>query len=855
MKGFFSAEEMGKPDFCDECGLFRTCKTPKMSYTGNGKKKTLIIAEAPGEEEDLQGIQLIGQAGQLLRTCLKNLKLDLDNDFWKLNSVNCRPPKNRKPTKKEIQYCKPNVEKVIKELKPSFIWLMGGVAIDSFFLELFSGEQSISKWRRYLIPFHKYNCWVIPMYHPSYINRVKDPKLQMVFENDLQYAASCLNLERPVQIDYDSKVKKLTNFSEVMEELDKLNKAETMFFDYETSSLNPYNGNQKIWSVSFATNSEEAFAFPLHYPGAWGEVELFAIEKMWQAVLENPEVKKSAHHLKFEDKWGRGVLKTKTQGWEWCTMTTQHILDDRPETTGLKFQVFARYGILDYEKDVQKYLQETDENGWNLFSKCPLPKLLQYGGLDSLFGYQLLEAQKAEIKQKKVLQKGNSLFLEGLQTLCDIEENGIGANQEYYKQEYENLSNKIKSIELLLYKCPEAAIFKNHTGHQLNLKSTKDLNLLLYDLLNLIPTKFTDKGKNSVDFESLNLIQTDFTRNLIVYRKLLKTRDTYLAQFLREICPDGRIHPTFNLHFARTFRSSSNNPNFQNIPIRDSEAKKSCRMGLIPSKGNQIAEIDFASLEVRIMACHTNDPVLINYIYDKTTDMHRDQAIDILQLPASEITKELRFHTKNSIVFAFFYGSWYKPCAEGFWKAIKDLKTKSGVDIYAHLRNKGLDYYKVGNPLEPASPFEQHLQRIETKFWMKYKVTKEWTEYEENFYLRHGYVELKTGFRRGGYLRRNQITNTPVQGSAFHCLLWSLIELKKDLKKKNLKTKSIGQIHDSIVLDVVPNEAQEIAKMAREIMTVRLRETWDWITVPLDIEIEMTPVDGAWLAKDEYKED
>jgi DNA polymerase I-like protein with 3'-5' exonuclease and polymerase domains len=79
--------------------------------------------------------------------------------------------------------------------------------------------------------------------------------------------------------------------------------------------------------------------------------------------------------------------------------------------------------------------------------------------------------------------------------------------------------------------------------------------------------------------------------------------------------------------------------------------------------------------------------------------------------------------------------------------------------------------------------------------------------------------------------------------------------LNKDLKKKNLKTKSTGQIHDSIVLDVVPNEAQEIAKMAREIMTVRLRETWDWITVPLDIEIEMTPVDGAWLAKDEYKED
>jgi len=856
MKGFFSAEEMGKPDFCDECGLFRTCNSPKMSYTGNGKKKTLIIAEAPGEEEDLQGIQLIGPAGQLLRNSLQSLKLDLDNDFWKLNSVNCRPPKNRKPTKKEIQHCRPNVEQVIQQLKPTFIWLMGGVAIDSLFMDIISGEQSIGKWRRYVIPFHKYNAWVIPMYHPSYINRNKDAKLKMVFENDLQYAASCLNFERPIKIDYDSKVKQLTNFSEVMEALYKVdNEAKEIFFDYETSSLNPYNGNQKIWSVSFATNSEEAFAFPLHHPNAWGEIELFAIEEMWKGILKNPEIKKSAHHLKFEDKWGRGVLKTKTQGWEWCTMTTQHILDDRPETTGLKFQAFVRWGVLDYEKDVQKYINETDEKGYNKLYLCPIPKLLQYGGLDSLFGFKLLEEQKSQMQRQKVLQKGNSLFIEGMQALCDVEENGIGADTNYYVGEHKRLSSQIQDLESLLANSIEARTYFQNAGVALNVKSTKDLNYLLFDLLKLTPTKLTDGGKNSVDFESLALIETDFTRNLIKYRKLLKTRDTYLAQFLREICPDGRIHPTFNLHFARTFRSSSNNPNFQNIPVRDKEAKRSCRQGLIPSKGNQIAEIDFASLEVRIMACYSHDPVLMSYIYDKTTDMHRDQAIEILQLPANEVTKELRFHSKNSVVFAFFYGSYATPCAEGMWKAIKDLKTTSGVDIYKHLESKGLEYFKVANPKEPPSPFEAHMQRIENKFWTKYKVTKQWVEEVEQFYLRHGYVELKTGFRRGGYLRRNQITNTPVQGSAFHCLLWSLIELNKDLKKKNLKTKIIGQIHDSIVLDVVPNEAQEIAILAREIMTVRLREAWDWIIVPLDIEIEMTPVDGAWLEKDEYKED
>jgi uracil-DNA glycosylase family 4 len=691
MKGFFSAEEMGKPDFCDECGLFRTCNSPKMSYTGNGKKKALIIAEAPGEEEDLQGIQLIGQAGQLLRSCLKSLKLDLDNDFWKINSVNCRPPKNRKPTKKEIQHCKPNVEKVIEELKPTFIWLMGGVAIDSLFLDIVSGEQSIGKWRRYVIPFHKYNAWVIPMYHPSYVNRNKDAKLKMVFESDLQYAASCLSMDRPTPFDYENRVKKLTVFHDVITELENAHKAETIFFDYETSSLNPYQKDQKIWSVSFATNSEEAFAFPFHYPGAWDEIELSAIELMWKSILEDPDIKKVAHHLKFEDKWGRGVLNVKTQNLHWCTMTTQHILDDRPETTGLKFQAFVRWGVLDYEKETQKYIQETDEKGYNKLYLCPIPKLLQYGGLDSLFGFKLLEEQTRQIKRQKVLQKGNALFLHGIRALCDIEEAGIAADTNYYRAEHKRLSEQIYGLESLLANSNEARLYLQNAGVALNVKSTKDLNYLLFDLLKLTPTKLTDGGKNSVDFESLALIETDFTRDLIKYRKLLKTRDTYLAQFMREICPDNRIHPTFNLHFARTFRSSSDHPNFQNIPVRDKEAKRSCRQGLIPSKGNQIAEIDFASLEVRIMACYSNDPVLMSYIYDKTTDMHRDQAIEILVLPASEITKELRFYSKNSVVFAFFYGSYATPCAEGMWKAIKGLKTVSGVDIYKHLESKGLE--------------------------------------------------------------------------------------------------------------------------------------------------------------------
>src|SRR5512135_3881384 len=95
IKGFFSDEELkeigidvGGPN-CAECKRNLTVKTPKMDYTGQGLKKTLLIAEAPGEEEDLEGVQLIGPAGQVLRKHLKPLGFDLDRDFHKINACNC----------------------------------------------------------------------------------------------------------------------------------------------------------------------------------------------------------------------------------------------------------------------------------------------------------------------------------------------------------------------------------------------------------------------------------------------------------------------------------------------------------------------------------------------------------------------------------------------------------------------------------------------------------------------------------------------------------------------------------------------------------------------------------------------
>ena len=102
-----------------------------MPVTGKGRKKILIIAEAPGEKEDLQGVQLIGQSGQFLRRSLRHIGISLDQDCWKTNAVLCKPPDNEGPNNLQIEACRPNLKKTIDDLKPNVIIPLGGIATNA----------------------------------------------------------------------------------------------------------------------------------------------------------------------------------------------------------------------------------------------------------------------------------------------------------------------------------------------------------------------------------------------------------------------------------------------------------------------------------------------------------------------------------------------------------------------------------------------------------------------------------------------------------------------------------------------------------------------------------------------------
>lgn len=749
--GFFDKKEI---NYCNECGLNSSCKNPEMEFTGEGKLKTLIINKETSKADDEEGFQMAGESGVYFRDLLEEQGYDLEIDFWKTNVLKCKT--NKKPSKKQLKLCKHLLDKEIKELKPNFIILLGATAVESFYQGKFS-KTGITRWRRFCVPDPETNAWILPLYHPNYIlQNEKDKGLEITFKNDLIWVLSCLKRNPPEFSDFESQVECLVDIDKIEKVLNNiLEKEKIIAFDYETTGIKPYNPGHAIVSIGIATETK-AYSFPYQYINHFNDTEQAVIYNLWRQILNKEGLLKVLHNYKYEEIWSRNIFNKNIKDVHWCTMNTAHILDDRQGVTGLKFQTYVNYGFANYEEKSKQYIEADKENEFNRMNEMPLNDLLMYNGLDALFTMKLYKDQYKILSRKNdKRRKANELTLEGLKVLVDVQENGICADALYFKEIDEELGNKIIKTNKELFITKEAKEFRRIKGKKIKPGSTKDLKELFFEIGGLKPEKETKKGSPSVDKESLLNIDTPFASKLMEIRKLEKIKNTYVSQFLREISSDDKIHPFFDLHTVRSFRSSSAGPNFQNIPIRDEVAKSYIRKGIYPSKGCMFICLDFSSMEVRVIAAISKDVKLVEYIHNPKSDLHMDQCKQLFKATSKEATKTLRFYSKNQWVFPQFYGSYFRTCARNLWKEIDKLKTNKDILTKDHLKEKGIKDY---------TDFENHLKECEIKFWKRFEGVKEWQERTLNAYYSNGYIDMVTGYRRGGHLSRNIVYNGLIQG-------------------------------------------------------------------------------------------
>lgn len=398
-EGFFTeAETAAKPPIrpagCGACRLHKECRSPRMSAQGKGGRGILIVTDAPSAADDRQGSLFCGDAGIFLQKKMKLLGVDLDRDCVVVPAISCHPG-DRAPSSDEVGYCRSRVWKEIEEFRPELIILLGNSAVQAFLGDRWQkglgGQETtvIEKWRGWAIPDREVQAWVCPIFHPQFVleEQEKNPAAAVIFQNDLATALKMLDTPFPGGEREEDCVTIIEDPAKLHSKLQGLLEwPDIIAFDYETTGLKPHAPGHKIFTCAIATGEWNAFAFVVPEGGK--------LRSLLRKIMMDPSIPKIAHNIKYEDNWSHELLGP-VDGWVWDTMLASHVLDNRPGITGLKFQAYVNFGVLDYSSHIEPFLQAPGSNDLNRVEEAPRRDLLIYNGVDAMLTYRLAMKQTA----------------------------------------------------------------------------------------------------------------------------------------------------------------------------------------------------------------------------------------------------------------------------------------------------------------------------------------------------------------------------------------------------------------------------------------------------------------------------
>lgn len=414
-QGFFSASDLRIKQTipmtprCGLCGLYKNCNAPHMKPTGLGRRKILVVGEAPGRTEDeyidpqtgQKGKQFIGKVGLYLRDVFEEAGIDMDRDCRITNALICRPPGNKLPDnerrKRElIECCLPNLIKTIKQFQPEIIIPCGATACRSLLPYLWKEPiGKITRWVSWQIPSQVINTWICPTFHPSYVLRNSGPSTELKFEQDIRRAVKLRNKPWKQVPNWQSEIECIyrpSKAAKTIREMTRkaLQKKIPIAADYETTCLKPEYERAEIISCSLSMGS-----WTIAYP--WISEAIDATSEMWKS-----NTRKIASNLKFEDRWTRFFLGHPIRNWYLDTMIAAHILDNRKDITSVKFQSFVLCGLKAYDEHIESYRNQVGKSHLNRMKELNLKDLLIYNGIDSKVEWEVGIRQLKALRRQKI---------------------------------------------------------------------------------------------------------------------------------------------------------------------------------------------------------------------------------------------------------------------------------------------------------------------------------------------------------------------------------------------------------------------------------------------------------------------
>ena len=449
-------------------------------------------------------------------------------------------------------------------------------------------------------------------------------------------------------------------------------------------------------------------------------------------------------------------------------------------------EIFALNGINEENKQTSLF-EETKEDNSLKVKSCIYAKEI----------YQLAEITLKKLEEEKELDLFKNIDMPTIEVLAEMQWNGMYLDVNELDNYGDMLKTRLNSLTEEIYQL---------SGQEFNINSPKQLGEVLFEKLKLPVIKKTKSGYSTdVDVLEKLVEEHPVIEKLLEYRQLMKLNSTYVEGMKVYVNPKTkRIHSFFHQTITATGRISSTEPNLQNIPTRF-ELGKQLRKVFRPAENCVYIDADYSQIELRVLAHISNDEHMIQ-AFKNGEDIHKQAASKVFNIPIDEVTKEQRSSAK-AVNFGIVYG-------------ISDF----GLGEQLHIPRKKAKQY-----------IEQYLQMYSgiKKFMNDIVETAKEKGYVETEFKRRRYIpELKSNNYMVRQFGQRVAMNTPIQGTAADIMKIAMINVLKEIKTRNLKSKIILQVHDEMMIEAPLEEAEEIKKILKDKMENAVK-----LNVPLVAEI------------------
>ena len=600
-------------------------------------------------------------------------------------------------------------------------------------------------------------------------------------------------LEDIKKFDYDL-YSTIQNIDQLNEWKEKISEKGYVAIDTETDSLNAIEAN--LIGFSFAISNNEACYIPIKHLEKSPQIELNQALVILKEIMEDQSILKILHNKKYDglvlQKYGISIAPyddTMLISYSIGSGGIRHNLDALAKN-------YLSHNALSF-----KEIAGTGKNQ-KVFNEIDISTASKYASEDADITLRLWKLLKPKLAEDRLSSVYETIERPLAKIIMEMEKHGVSVDEKILNKLSEKFASKIKKIE---EKCFEVV------GVEFNLGSPKQVGEILFDKLGIKGGKKTPSGSWSTDADTLTFLASNgnaLPKLLLEWRGLSKLKSTYtdaLPTFINK--KTNRIHTSYAMSSTSTGRLSSSDPNLQNIPIRNEDGRE-IRSAFIAEEGSSLISADYSQIELRIIAHMANDNNLKQAFKEKI-DIHSLTASEVFGVPLKDMNNEIRRRAK-AINFGIIYGI-----------SAFGLSNQLGIS-----RSEASDYIR--------------------SYFEKFPSIKDYMETTKEFAKDNGFVKtlfgrkciIDSSMSRGpggkAFMDRAAI-NAPIQGTAADIIKRAMIKIPQTLKKENLSSKMIMQVHDELIFETKDEDVEKTINLVKNEMSNAHKPI---IELSVDLEVE-----------------